>query len=92
MILRKRTDTRAVDPWVVQVALSGLNQEDLEVVVEVCQTGRSQQLSSQVEGTLPIGEGTDRPATTQPQLPPPHTMISTSSGTVIFTTVEYEMY
>lgn len=24
-----------------------------------------------------------RPATTQPQLPPPHTMISTSSGTVM---------
>lgn len=28
-----------------------------------------------------------RPATTQPQLPPPQTMISTSSGTVILTSI-----
>lgn len=33
-----RVDTRAEDPWVVQVVLSTLNQEDLEVVVEIGQT------------------------------------------------------
>jgi hypothetical protein len=28
-----RTDSRAIDPWVVQVGLSTLDQEDLELVV-----------------------------------------------------------
>jgi hypothetical protein len=35
----RRTDSRAVDPWVVQIGLSTLNQEDLEIVVQVGQAG-----------------------------------------------------
>lgn len=31
-------DARAEDPWVVEIVLTSLNQEDLEVVVEVGQT------------------------------------------------------
>lgn len=30
-----RVDTRTENPWVVEVVLSSLNQEDLEVVVEI---------------------------------------------------------
>ena len=33
-----RVDTWTEDPWVVEIVLSSLNQEDLEVVVEVGQT------------------------------------------------------
>lgn len=32
------TDSRPVDPWVVQVALSSFDKKDLEVVVKVCQS------------------------------------------------------
>lgn len=32
------TDSRSEHPWVVQVALTALNQEDLEIVVEVGQS------------------------------------------------------
>jgi hypothetical protein len=31
-------DTRAEDPWVVEVVFSGLNQEDLEIVVKIGQS------------------------------------------------------
>lgn len=31
-----RIDTRPEDPWVIQVALSRLNQEHLKIVVQVC--------------------------------------------------------
>jgi hypothetical protein len=30
-------DTRAVDPWVVEIALARLDEQDLEVVVEIGQ-------------------------------------------------------
>ena len=75
-----RTDSRAVDPWIVQVGLSTLDQEDLKLVVQVGQAGI--QVSGYQRGTR-VGKEADRPATTHPQLPPPHTIISTSSGTVI---------
>ena len=42
-----------------------------------CERIRSVQLGKQERS------GTNRPATTQPQLPPPHTIMSTSSGTVM---------
>jgi len=35
---------------------------------------------------------TYRPATTQPALPPPHTIMSTSSGMVIFIVVSYKLW
>lgn len=34
---KRRTDAGAVDPWIVQVALSTLDQEDLEFVVQIGQ-------------------------------------------------------
>ena len=36
-----RVDTWTEDPWVVEVVLSSLNQEDLEIVVEVGQPTRN---------------------------------------------------
>lgn len=30
-----RVDTRAEDPWVVEIALAGLNKEHLEVVIKI---------------------------------------------------------
>ena len=72
-------DTRSVDPWVVEIALAALNQEDLEVMVQIGQTYTTGQLCSadgpQRDGSRPVG--------THPELPPPQTMISTSSGTVM---------
>jgi hypothetical protein len=79
-----RTDSRAIDPWVVQVGLSTLDQEDLELVVQICQAGI--QVNGYQRG-IRGGKEADRPATTHPQLPPPHTIISTSSGTVILNDV-----
>ncbi len=75
-------DTGTVDPWVVQVALSALNQEDLELVVQVCQpcVKRSQDHRPRLELG---GQRDSRPAGTHPELPPPQTMISTSSGIVM---------
>lgn len=71
------TDSRSKDPRVIQIAFSTLDQQDLEIMVEIGQPGRGQRKSMGARNT-PY-----RPATTQPQLPPPHTIISTSSGTVI---------
>jgi hypothetical protein len=36
-----RVNTWTEDPWVVEVVLSGLNQENLEIVVEVGQSARN---------------------------------------------------
>lgn len=33
-----RVDTGTENPWIVQVVLSALNQEDLEIVVQICQS------------------------------------------------------
>jgi hypothetical protein len=70
-------DARAVHPWVVEVALSCLNEKHLEVVVEVSEPSgvlESRLVSDEVMGVSYL------PATTQPQLPPPQTIMSNSSG------------
>lgn len=67
--------TRSKDPRVVEVILPGLNKQHLEVVVQVRQPV---DISLRHEGKAQ--SVTHLPATTHPQLPPPHTIISNSSG------------
>lgn len=74
-----RVDTRSKHPRIVKVALTGLDEEDLEVVVQVGQPKWNQK-------SVMLGRGvvmTYRPATTHPQLPPPQTIMSNSSGRVL---------
>jgi hypothetical protein len=48
-----RVNTRAENPWVVEVVLSALNQEDLEIVVQVGQsTCNDATTSSEVSACL----------------------------------------
>jgi hypothetical protein len=75
------TDSWSVNPWIVQVTLSTLNQENLKLMVKIGQSGKD--VSEPEKSHRQHKEATDLPATTHPQLPPPHTIISTSSGTVI---------
>lgn len=77
------TNARSVHPWIVQITLPSLNQQDLEIMVEI---GQSRDVR---EVRKTAAHATYRPATTHPQLPPPHTMMSTSSGTVISTWLAY---
>ncbi len=76
-------DTRAEDPWVVEVTLSALNQEDIELVVKIGQTWRISAPDRELELAVD-----SRPAGTHPELPPPQTIISTSSGTVMMAFVQ----
>lgn len=90
---------RTEDPGVVEVVLASLNQQNLQVMVQVCKAGLvssrlrfrnlpsfSSVLSSHLSPCFLLGRlggghlGTYRPATTQPQLPPPQTIMSNSSG------------
>jgi hypothetical protein len=81
------TDSWSVNPWIIQVTLSTLNQENLKLMVKI---GQSDKDASEPEKShRQHKETTDLPATTHPQLPPPHTIISTSSGTVILKSVRY---
>jgi hypothetical protein len=32
------TNARSVNPWIVQITLSGFNQQDLEVMIEIGQS------------------------------------------------------
>jgi hypothetical protein len=79
------TDSRTVNPWIIQVALSTFNEEDLKFVVQIGQPSEVLVLTGEWERRHK--RGTNLPATTHPQLPPPHTIISTSSGTVILSSM-----
>lgn len=72
-------DTRPKDPRVVEVALTSLNQQNLEIMVQICQTVLVSFIALIIYQPR-ASAGTYRPATTQPQLPPPATMMSNSSG------------
>jgi hypothetical protein len=69
---------RSERTWIIEVALSALNKKDLKIVIQVRQPA-----VVSIGHYIWNGTKADLPATTQPQLPPPHTIISTSSGTVI---------
>lgn len=82
-------DAWTINPRVVQVAFSGFDEQDLEVVVQVCKP------SSNHTSTRSCQPDTTRrrlEASTYPQEPPPQTIMSTSSGTVIVTLCKYECY
>lgn len=77
-------DTRAVDPWVVEIILTTFNEKDSELWVEVGKpsgnnaTGRATYDRSRVRGAM-----IDITMKMVRIVLPPATMISTSSGIVI---------
>lgn len=74
-------DTRTEHPWVVEVALASLNKQHLELVVQIGQTASND--ATRVKSANEVNVLVYR--NTHPHDPPPHTMISTSSGIVILT-------
>jgi hypothetical protein len=50
-----RVNTRAENPWVVEIVLSALNQEDLEVVIQVGQSASNDATTSSEVSACPDG-------------------------------------